>query len=242
MIFHIACKSQDQHDKIVDLIRAFALQKRSDSEINDDAPLTREDALIREFSNTVVPSSRFHLLDMTANPVVEVGVPDDKTCVYRDYIARTIDDQSIFNNVYWYLRDASTPTHITFVLSDERDFDSHASRLQNMTTATRAKVKKYLAGPDAKSVLTPDDKKFLGKDDTAYQLWSWTDVKLDLLRKIMLSVFRKQRVELFDPHVRVHASLYNRENPLSLGWASFCDYKNPFTGRTRKGRGEAVTD
>lgn len=239
MVFHIACNDDEQHDAIITLIRAFALYREKVEE--PMAPTaSKEEQLISDFTEQDVPPCRFHLLDRTHNPVTKIGTPSQPNQRYRDYIARTIEDQSIFNNVYWYLRDVSTPTHITFVLSDAADFDETQARLDGMAKAAMTKVSKYLRGSDAKSALTPDMKKALTKEPAAYETWTWKQVNLTVLKKIMLGIHRMIAVKNFAPHAAMHAVLYNPQEPLSIGWAYFCDYKRPFHDKARPGRGEAL--
>lgn len=241
MVFHIACNNDEEHNAIVTLIRAFALY-RVEEDSSTESMLSKEERLVKEFSDNDVPPSRFHLLDLTHNPVTEIGTPSQPHHRYRDYLARVIKDQSIFNNVYWYLRDVSTPTHITFVLSDAADFDKAQAGLDGMAKVAIDRVGKYLRSGDAKSALTHDMKEALTKEPLAYETWTWRQVNLSVLKKVMIGVHRRVVAKNFAMHSAMHAALYNPLEPLSIGWAHFCDYKRPFHEKARLGRGEALID
>lgn len=133
-------------------------------------------------------------------------------------------------------------THITFVLSDAADFDKTQAGLDTMAKVAIDRVGKYLRSGDAKSALTHDMNEALTNEPRAYETWTWRQVNLSVLKKVMIGVHRRVVAKNFAMHSAMHAALYNPLEPLSIGWAHFCDYKRPFHEKARLGRGQALID
>lgn len=237
MIFHINVNSETRA-AIYRIVAAFS-QVKKPAEIETDG--SKEAELIRSFLPNSTSISRFHILDLVGD-ATDVTPKPDAGYVFADFRARTIEEQSIINNVYWYTRDASTPGHITFVLSDDASYDKIAKSLSAQEAFAKEKFAAFVKSDDGKSVAPAQKviKAILAGD--GFSVWSWkSNLDLRALTNIVRTISRRQKIAAFSDAEQLHTLLYGgRENVLSVAWAYFLGYESPFTGNTKKGGDNAV--
>lgn len=227
MIILVHPNSQSEFDQYLSVALAFAKIK------NETGVEQKLSAIAQEIGyESEVPPSRIRVLNLTNFVIPTPPFPT------KPFLARTLGDQSILNNIYWYLRDATTPNSLTIVLAPAGE-PTVAQNLDAMCEGAKAKVAAWLKTTEGKSVTTTQERSTIKKLD-GFDWWDKEKFDPRFIKSLALAVIKRKPISTVQEATQLHDFLYTKGSNISKSWATYLGYVNPFNNQTRAGKDDAL--